>query len=129
MKIITVSFLMIAACGKLQANPCATKSASYLQRYVQTSGNCGAIPDQLVNISADGALVGAKDVTCDDYASDGCTQRNTNCKGPAVNGVTCSATSSLTFVSSGATASGVFSVACTGTAICNGSYTITATRQ
>lgn len=124
-----IAFVLIfAACGKPTANTCATRSASYLAHFTQQDGNCGPVPDQVVNISADGEIAGAAGVSCEKSEAVGCTQNTTNCRN-TVDGVTCSSTASLTFTKDGASASGTSSVTCTGAATCAGSYRLSYTRQ
>lgn len=127
MKIALV--LLLVACGKPGANPCATRSATYVQKFTQTSGNCGALPDQVVNVSADGSIPAAANVTCQSQEPDGCTQRNTGCVGPTVDGVTCTATTSLTFVTDGSRATGTASITCSGAQSCASSYSLLLLRQ
>lgn len=125
-----VFFLVGCGSGPTKANPCATPGATYLEHYVEHSGGtCGALTDTIVNIGADGTLASSSPVTCDDVEQTGCTAHDTNCKGAAVNGITCSDTFSNTFSSDGSGASGIATITCTGSTSCVSTYDITMTRQ
>lgn len=127
MKITVLAF--IAACGgNPKANPCATRNSTYLAHFAEQSGNCGAVPDQVVNISASGEIVLAPGAACEKSEADGCTQRTSNCTSTSA-GVTCTSNGSLEFASGGATASGTASISCMGAAICTSTYRLTYTRQ
>lgn len=72
-------FSMMVACGGSPAgqttdaaNPCATKGATYLMQPTELpGGTCGALPSGIVNIGADGTVVGS--ITCARITQDGCT--------------------------------------------------------
>lgn len=112
------------SCGAAPAaNQCATKGATYLLSFRENAGgSCGAMPDQVVNIGADGTI-GSEPLDCDRTESEGCTQRNTNCRISSEN-LKCTMTSSTNFDSDGTSASGLSSLACTGAngATCASTY-------
>ena len=80
-----------------QLNPCATRGATYLFHCKTISGNCGTIPDSIVNTNSDGSTT---PLVCDHSEQDGCTARNTNCKIPESNGCGGTETFEATFYSS-----------------------------
>lgn len=131
MKISSVVFLLLAACGKdtdNKANPCATKGATYFQHLVEANnGTCGTIPDTIINIGTDGTIPGS-DFDCDASTQNGCTARNSGCK-TNKDGVNCSTTTSMTFKDDGSSASGLISISCSGAAVCSSTYQATLSRQ
>lgn len=138
LKLFAVVALFLA-CGQpkqapAKANPCATNSSTYLVRYADKSGgNCGAIPDTILNISANGSIAGDAP-KCDASEQDGCTARSTNCEATK-NGVDCTFTASVTFSDDGSSASGLETVSCDASttsnfvSACLSTYTVTMTRQ
>lgn len=111
------------------ANPCATKGATYLEHFVQESGDCGALPDEIVNIGADGTLTSSSSVSCATVSQNGCTAQDSDCT-TTNNGVTCMVTTDVTFARDGSSASGLESVTCTGNgASCTSTYQVSAARQ
>lgn len=112
-----------------QANPCATKGATYLFHSVETAGGtCGPVPDQIVNINADGTVPGPG-VTCEAITQTGCTARNTNCTS-TTGANPCKSTTDITFTADGTSASGLQTMSCTdATGSCTSTYKVTATRS
>lgn len=128
-KFLILAVLLIG-CGKepIKANPCATKGATYFQHYVEANnGTCGTIPDTIVNISADGTIPGDPP-DCEAITQTGCKAQNTACK-TTKNGVTCSATTSVTFEGDGTGAAGLVTMSCSGAAVCTSTYQVTLIRQ
>jgi hypothetical protein len=109
-----------------KANPCATPNATYLTHFVEVSGDCGPSSDQLVNIKPDGTL--DQTFSCLDITKVGCREQNDLCTFTS-NGVTCTATTDVTFTSDGKSSSGIESVTChnAGT-ICSSTYNVSAER-
>jgi len=133
LKSIAFVAILVAACSSspaaTQADTCATPSASYLEVITQTSGNCGAVANQVVNVNADGTITLPTTVTCATNAQNGCTLNRSDCT-DTVSGTTCTSNSTVTFASNGSGASGTLSETCTqGSASCASSYSITLTRQ
>ena len=112
-----------------QANPCATRGATYLlHAEEQRGGTCGPLADEILNIGSDGTLPGPP-VRCDAITQDGCTARDTNCT-QTTNGVTCSTTTSVTFTADGKSASGLITLRCRDSdGGCTSTYAVTAKRQ
>lgn len=132
MKNMSLLFLVLCSCGAAPlVNPCITKSASYVVRAVETTGGtCGAVPDQIINVSSDGEIGSAASspVVCDKEEMDNCTLRKSGCKNTA-NGVTCTSASSVTIDADGTKGSGGITLNCSGAATCVSSYNVTYTRN
>lgn len=113
----------------LNANPCATPGATYLGHFVEQSGTCGPIPDQIINVNPDGTLSSSMAVSCAQTTVAGCTTQNTDCMSTSA-GSTCSVTSDVTFSPDGTSASGLETARCTYSGgSCTSTYNVTATRQ
>ncbi len=108
---------------------CATPGATYLESFTQTSGTCGPVPSEIVDISPEGTVVLASSMTCSSANWTNCTLQYNDCT-TNVNGVLYTTTSSVTFAIDGGSASGAASVAATGNGIvCASTYNVTAVRQ
>jgi hypothetical protein len=129
MKNAILVLVLVACGGPPKANPCATKGATYVQRFVErANGTCGPIPDTIVNITADGEVAGAR-LDCESMTQDGCTARNAGCK-TTTDGITCTGTSSVTFAADGSTSSGLITTNCSGNGLaCVSTYDVSAVRQ
>ncbi len=129
-KIIFICMLICGCSSNVttnQANPCATKGATYLGHAVQESGNCGDAPDQIINVGSDGTL--DKNVSCARITQDGCTACNSDCTFGS-NGVTCTATTDVTFAYDGSSAHGLESISCyNSVSSCASTYVVTLIRQ
>ena len=118
----------------IQANTCATSGASYVGVWTDTSGNCGQVPNSVVNISPSGAISLPDTVTCQSVNTEGCTTQENNCSYTAsVTGGTCTInyTSTSTFSADGSSASAMASLTmeCSDGSSCEGSYSLAYTRQ
>ncbi len=128
------ALLGLAACSSSspsmdQANSCATPGASYVETFTQTSGNCGPLASQVINISAGGSVTLPTTISCASSTQTGCKIQNSDCTYSA-NGFNYTFSSSLTFASDGSSASGVYSVSGTGMGMsCASSYAINEQRQ
>jgi hypothetical protein len=114
--------------GSNEANPCATPGATYLFHFVEhPGGNCGPVPDEIVNVNSDGTL--SSSVSCENITQDGCTARDTGCM-TSSNGIDCSVTTDVTFAKDGSSASGLETAMCSNSAAsCTSTYDVTATRR
>lgn len=136
MRVVALGVVGIVACASdspspthvqsNKANPCATHGASYLVvRVEQSGGTCGPIPDEIVNVLADGTLPG-RPMVCQSISLTGCTATLTDC---LVDG--CGVTTGITFASDGSSAKGLETRSCTSEvtiANCSSKYTVTWTR-
>lgn len=118
-------------------NSCATRNATYIQTCVEASGNCGPMPDQVVNTDAAGAAA-IESARCESVAQDGCTARATGCAyestAPAakqMGGCTIAETYSTTFAQDGSSASSVATVRidCGDGSWCQSTYKCSIVRQ
>jgi hypothetical protein len=116
-----------------QANPCATKGASYLLTFTEMSGGtCGPVPNQVLNINSDSDGTNNNGVNpCASSELTGCTTRDSDCTSN-VNGISCTFNTESTFSSDGATLSGMETLSCTygsPSQSCTSTYSITGMRQ
>jgi len=112
----------------LKANFCAIPGASYLVHFTQMSGNCGYIPDVLVNINPDGSLP-YTGLVCQSLTTNGCTSQGTNCQF-SFNGINCTETFTTTFNQDGSGGQSTIQVACQGNGVsCSSIYDATYTKQ
>ncbi len=117
-KLFIVCILLIG-CGdsshneEIKANPCATPGATYLQQFIERSGNCGPITDRIINISKNNTIASSSeiDLSCANVEQDGCTARDTDCISSS-NGITCSNTFITEFAPDGSVAEGVSTISC-----------------
>ncbi len=128
-----IVFLFVLGCGSgsssPQANPCATAGATYLETLTQTSGTCGPIASQVVNVSPDGTLTLPTSISCASTNQTGCTARDSDCAFTS-QGFDFTETFSVTFAKDGSSAAGVLSLSGTGMGMsCSSSYKVTFTRQ
>lgn len=123
--------LFLVGCGgSPAANTCATPGASYLEQCAQESGTCGPVPDQVINISPDGQVMGAAGVaSCTSESDVGCVSHKSGCA-DTVDGTTATSTSETTFAADGSSAKGIITLAIdTGSASCVSTYICQLTRQ
>jgi hypothetical protein len=113
-----------------QANPCATRNATYLETGTeQPGGTCGPFPSQVVNIGADGSLTLPSSISCASFSQDGCTARATDCTFSS-QGYDFTETFETTFASDGSSAQGILTISGTGHGqTCSSTYDVTMTRQ
>jgi hypothetical protein len=116
----------------VQANPCATPGATYLEHFVQDSlSNCGAIPDEIIKINPDGTInVPAGSHSCIAMTTNGCSAQNSGCAG-RVSDLDCTITSYITYASDGSGATGLETAHCEAISggSCSAIYLVTVTRQ
>jgi uncharacterized protein YceK len=136
--IVMLAIVLASGCGSgitiEQPNPCATAGATYMETLTQTSGNCGPMPSQVVNISSSGILTLSKSF-CATTSESGCTSQDSDCTfSSQVYDFT--EAFSLTFAQDGSSASGTLSLSGNGVESgngvdesCDSSYSVTATRQ
>lgn len=111
-------------------SPCVTPNASYVVHLVEkTGGTCGAIPEAVVNSSADGQFhpqpgcAGARTIN-------GCSILLTNYTCTPSNGTTSTVTGEVTLTSDGTKGSGTVQLTLkTPSATCSSSYVVIYTRQ
>lgn len=72
---ISVVVLLGAMFGCAKDGPCASQSGKYLLKWVQRSGNCGSLPEQIVTI----APAGKGDGTGSNACSGGHTRSSDQC--------------------------------------------------
>jgi hypothetical protein len=128
---LLVSVLTLFACGGSsndQANPCATKGATYLVSYTELSGNCGPIPSSVVNVNPDGTITDPNHITCASSSVQGCTTQNNSCTWSS-QGFNFMATTSVTFSADGASASGIATISASGAGSCTETYNLFYGRQ
>ena len=113
-----------------QANPCATKGASYLETLTeQAGGTCGAITSQVVNINSDGTLTTSTPITCAHVSQTGCTAQDTDCTFTSM-GYNFTETFDVTFASDGSSAHGLITISGSGNGMsCTSTYTVTFAKQ
>jgi len=139
MKSLAMQLLVaVAACGgcgstnssgPLLSDGCVSPGATYLETFAQTSGTCGALSSEVVDVSPDGSVPLASSMNCSSFDRSGCTLTYTDCTTTA-NGVSYTSTSSLTFAADGRSASGVATLMVAGNNLdCSSTYSVTATRQ
>ena len=129
-KCVAALSVALAACGgsSNHANPCATKGATYLATYTAISGNCGQIPSTIVNVNPDGTITNANQIACASEYDQGCTHTANSCTWSS-QGYNFTQTSSVTFSSDGASASGIVSLSASGAGSCAGTYNVSFVRQ
>ena len=130
-----LALLVVSGCGDEEEsgivvsglNPCATRGATYLVHYSEVSGNCGYLPDEILNTSPDGSTVS---ITCDEVTQTGCTARDTNCR-MSSGGCNQTFTFETTFTKDGSSASGIMTISldCSDGSGCKSTYTYTYDRQ
>ena len=131
---VLAGMILIVGCSSgsgqtVQADSCLTAGASYLVSYTETSGNCGPVPSEVINVSSSGVIVSPVQVSCASDTVSGCMVQESDCS-YTDDGDTFTYSSDVSFASNGSSGSGVFSVSATGSAgTCAGSYNITYTRQ
>ena len=143
-KQIMLCALVLAACSgnnnttsqpeTIKANACATPGTSYVVVWTDTSGNCGQVPNGVVNISPSGTITLPTTVTCESIDTEGCTTQENNCSYTAsVTGGNCTITytSASTFSANGLSATAIASLTaeCSDGLGCAGSYSLVYTRQ
>lgn len=115
-----------------QANPCATRGATYLLHCDELSGgNCGSISDEIFHINTDGTMPSLSEgITCDDITQDGCTARDTNCRS-IVGGCVLTETFVTTFKQDGSSAQSLItlSIRCDDGSGCKSTYECFIVRQ
>jgi hypothetical protein len=119
------------ACGGApteHADSCLTPGATYEEAFTETSGDCGQIPNVVVNVSPDGTIVNAAGVTCTTSVVTGCTVQNSDCTW-SNKGFDFTMTSSITISSDGSSGRGELSLGATGAASCASSYNVYVSRQ
>jgi hypothetical protein len=95
-----------------------------------STGTCGAIPDQIINIGQDGTVANGASITCDKKEIDGCTAKNSGCTSTTASGLSCMLNSDVTYAQDGGSASGLETITCTsGGSTCSSTYSVTAARQ
>jgi len=131
MKSIFISALFLLACSSNveQANPCATPGATYYQHSTELSGNCGSMPDVIVNINQDGTITFPSNISCATQEQNGCTAHDTDCS--FGNGdVSCQESFDTTFADDGSSANGLLTLSCdNGSQSCISTYSISMTRE
>jgi hypothetical protein len=111
------------------ANQCASKGATYLQSFTETSGTCGPLSSIVVKINSDGTFYVASPVHCTSVEQDGCTTSETDCQA-TVDGVTGTFTFDTTFAADGSEGTGVETYTLTnGSSTCMSTYDVTFTKQ
>jgi hypothetical protein len=121
----------LAACGgssNPEANSCATKGATYLVTFTEVSGNCGPVASQIVNVNPDGTITNPNNITCAGSSVQGCTINNNACTYSS-QGYNVTFTTSVTFSSDGASASGLESFSISGAGSCTETYRVSYLRQ
>lgn len=136
---LMVIVIALAACSSstapspnaIQANPCAIPGATYRVSAVAQSGNCGYIPDSIVNIGNNGTVVSNSPIQCQRIEQDGCRARDTNCVQILDNGCKLTATTDMTFSDDGVSASGLESLllTCPDNSGCYGMYKVYLVQQ
>lgn len=121
----------VAGCGDdstNEANPCATRGATYFEHCEIASGNCGAFPDQYVHINSDGTI--DQSVSCETINQDGCTAHDTGCVIQLNNECNATVDFTTTFSDDGSSArsSMAIDVVCS-YGSCSGSYICSMQRQ
>ena len=113
-----------------QANPCATKNATYLLTFTeQPGGTCGPIPSQVLNINPDATITSSASITCASGSESGCTARGTDCTWTS-QGYSFTETYETTFASDGSSAKGVATITGTGNGqSCASTYDTSFVRQ
>jgi hypothetical protein len=107
--------LLVAGCSGSSgpsdhsANPCATPGATYVEVFTQTSGNCGPIPNQVINVSPGGDVTASSTISCASSNQNGCTATGSDCTFTS-QGFDFTETYSTTFASDGSAAMGVLSL-------------------
>jgi len=139
MRHLTPFLLLALACssgeddgpGTSQANPCATPGATYVQSFTTVAGNCGDLPDIIVNIGNEGTVTTDSPIACDKVEQDGCRAHNTGCRSRADNGCNLKSTFETEFEEDGSSASGIMTVvvSCPDGSSCAGTYEYTFTRR
>jgi hypothetical protein len=128
---VAFGLLTLIACGgssNNQANPCATKGATYLATFTEVSGTCGPIPSQVVNVNPDGTITDTSNETCASVYQQGCTATRNSCTWSS-QGFNFTSTSSVTFASDGASASGIVTLSASGAGSCAETYNVSYVRQ
>lgn len=111
------------------ANPCATRGATYLEIVSELSGNCGPIPETILNINQDGTITSPTPIVCASVSQNGCTARDTDCVFSS-QGYIFSMTFETTFSEDGSYASSIVTLSGTGNGqSCTETYSSTMTRQ
>ena len=111
-------------------NACATKDSTYLIHFVEKSGNCGGMPDTVLNTDPAG-IAKVESSLCASVTQDGCTERATDCFLDLGNGCTELETYSTTFMQDGSSASSLLTVRieCQDGSGCYSTYEGTMTRK
>lgn len=124
--------LAIGACSSNveQANPCATPDSTYIQSSVELSGNCGALPNVIVNINPDGTITFPSNISCQTQVQDGCTARDSDCYF-GNNGISCQESFETTFAQDGSSAQGLLTLSCSTSngQNCTSTYSISMVRE
>jgi hypothetical protein len=133
MTTLAATILLATGCGSgssmPQANSCATSGATYVETFTQTSGNCGPLSSQVINVSPSGTLTVPTTISCTSSTQAGCTIQESDCTYSA-DGFDYTYSSSVTFASDGSSFAGTYSVSGTGMGMsCASSYSISGTRQ
>jgi hypothetical protein len=117
--------------GGAQANPCATKGATYQLMFSEKSGGtCGPWVNFPIDVGTDGTLQPYDGyLTCSSQQVTGCATHASNCM-YTMNNTMCTITLELAFSSDGSTATGTDSVSCfTQGQTCASSYLVSGARQ
>lgn len=114
-----------------EPNTCATKGATYTERFDQQEGTCGDQMSQTVSVSATGVVTSAAygvAISCGSSVTNGCTSTNTNCSYVAGN-TSCTLYAELKFASDGSSLTGTETLECSSGpgSDCTAMYTITGT--
>jgi hypothetical protein len=136
---VVVAVVVLVACGsssksssEQQANPCATRNATYLETFTEMAGGtCGPIAQEIVNIGSDGTISNGASISCAMTQQDGCTARDSGCTTTTSNGCTATIQTDVTFAADGSSASGLESVTvtCPSGSSCGSTYQVSAQRQ
>jgi hypothetical protein len=124
-----------SADSREESGPCEQRSGTYRFSFAERSGNCGAIPEQIVTIDAQPMTPPAPCMSGEiRYSSDNCEVTNVNIVCPE-NGVAPGATSTsngkYTWTRSASSGSGEVNMVVkddSGLVICQSSYSVSATR-
>ncbi len=118
---------LVGCGGNALANPCATPNATYFEHCAEESGDCGAVPDQVVNVGPDGTIVSK--VECATSTADGCIVRGSGCMVTSM-GATTTTTYETTFAADGSSAMSIATLTVSvGAQSCTSTYSCTLTRQ
>lgn len=113
---------------------CVISSGTYVQTSQQLSGDCGQLPNVLVDIDANGVVSFPSNIACQTQDRNSCSIDVSDCSF-AHNGVSCSEQFTMTFDQDG-NASGDLSLSCDSTVSssigaghCTSTYSFTMTKE